>query len=181
MRSILRILLSFAAIVAIAFAGDPKGLPNFHKVDDHVYRGGQPDDDAFSRLSGMGIKTVIDLRGAEHSEAKEKALVEAAGMRYVSIPMWGMRTPSDAQISSALKLMNDANAGPVFVHCKRGADRTGGVVACYRIEHDRWDSSNALREARSLGMSWYQLAIQHYVAEYGHPRTNTPIPATLTP
>ncbi len=174
----------FAALAVSALqalAGDLKGIPNFHKVDDHVYRGAQPDEHAFSRLAGMGVKTVIDLRGPEHSQAKEKSLVEAAGMRYVSIPMSGMHTPSDEQISSALKVLNDAGAGPVFVHCKRGADRTGAVVACYRIEHDHWDSSNALREARGLGMSWYQLAIQHYVAGYGRPASSAPVPATLVP
>jgi protein tyrosine/serine phosphatase len=184
MRSILRFTPLIAALTvyaSFAFAGSPQGLANFHKVDDHVYRGAQPDDDGFSTLAGMGVKTVIDLRGNEHSEAREKQLVEAAGMRYVSIPMWGMRTPTDNQISSALKLMNDPSAGPVFVHCKRGADRTGGVVACYRIEHDHWSSSNALREARGFGMSWYQLAIQHYVVGFGHCSTNMPIPATLAP
>jgi protein tyrosine/serine phosphatase len=182
MRSSLLIaaLLAFLSSRAV-LADGLRGIANFHKVNDSVYRGAQPDDDAFSRLAGIGVKTVIDLRGAEHSEAKEKALVEAAGMRYVSIPMRGMRTPSNQQISSALRLMNDVSAGPVFVHCERGADRTGAVVACYRIEHDHWDSSNALREARSLGMSWYQLAIQHYVAGYGHRANSAPIAATLAP
>ena len=177
-------LFLFAMLAASALpglAGDLTGLPNFHKVGDRVYRGGQPEDGAFSRLAGMGVKTVIDLRGAEHSEAREKSLVEAAGMHYVSIPMWGMRSPSDEQVSSVLKLMNDPSAGPVFVHCKRGADRTGAVVACYRIEHDHWDSASALKEARGLGMSWYQLALQHYVTGYGRPAGNQPIPATLAP
>lgn len=176
--------ITLAAVTACccsAHPGDPNGLPNFHKVDDHVYRGGQPGAEAFSRLAKMGVKTVIDLRGAEHSEVREKALVEAAGMHYISIPMWGMRTPTNDQISRALKVMNDASDGPVFVHCRRGADRTGAVVACYRIEHDHWDNQNALREARDLGMSWYQLAIQHYVAGYGRPALSAPVASTLAP
>jgi protein-tyrosine phosphatase len=87
-------------------------------------------------------------------------------MRYVSIPMKGMESPTDEQVSTALALMNDSAAGPVFVHCKRGADRTGAVVACYRIGHDHWDAAKSLSEARSLGMSWYQLALQRYVNNY---------------
>ena len=75
------------------------------------------------------MKTVIDLRGSEHSMADEKRIVESAGMKYVSIPMRGMATPTDQQVLSALKIMNDPAAGPVFVHCKRGADRTGAVIA----------------------------------------------------
>jgi protein tyrosine/serine phosphatase len=130
----------------------------------------------------MGVKTVIDLRGAEHSESKEKAIVESAGMRYIGIPMSGMKTPSDQQISSALKVLNDAGSGPVFVHCKRGADRTGAVIAAYRISHDHWDNAKALSEARDLGMSWYQVAIQRYVMSYGVPaQQGAPIPALLAP
>ena len=129
----------------------------------------------------MGIKTVVDLRGAEHSEADEKRVVEAAGMRYVGIPMKGMQTPTDAQVLSALGIMNDTAAGPVFIHCKRGSDRTGAVVACYRIGHDRWDSNKALNEASGLGMSWYQVALRRYVDHYDGKATPLGIPATMMP
>ena len=69
-------------------------LPNFHKVDEKVYRGAQPTDAGFRKLANMGVRTIIDLRGPEHSQSHEKQVVEAAGMRYVSIPMKGM-TPTD--------------------------------------------------------------------------------------
>ena len=184
------LLVAFCLPFGIAFGSDSgaagsltssglTGLPNFHQVDDHVFRGAQPTPDGFASLAKMGIKTVLDLRGPEHSEADEKRIVEADGMRYISIPMRGMASPSDEQISKALALMNDAAASPVFVHCKRGADRTGAAVACYRIQHDRWDAVKALNEARALGMSWFQVALQHYVSTFAR---NTPaIPALLTP
>jgi tyrosine-protein phosphatase SIW14 len=164
-----------------AYAGqNPGGLPNFHEVNSNVYRGAQPTPDGFKSLSRLGIKTIIDLRGSEHSEAEEEKIVEANGMRYVSIPMKGMTTPSDEQITSALALLNDETASPVFVHCKRGADRTGAAVACYRIQHDHWDNDKALREARGFGMSWYQLALQHYVEGFGK-SADHPIPALIAP
>jgi len=62
--------------------------------------------------------------------------------------------------------LNDAASGPVFVHCKRGADRTGTVIALYRMVHDGWDSKRALSEAKSYGMSLFQHAMQHYVTDY---------------
>jgi protein tyrosine/serine phosphatase len=87
-------------------------------------------------------------------------------MHYISVPMYGMATPSNESVLKVLGLLEDRSTGPVFVHCKRGADRTGGVIACYRVEHDHWKNDRALAEARSMGMSWFQTAIQSYVRKY---------------
>src|SRR5438552_2951536 len=167
MRRSAALVVPFVLCLATASAAsDRDGLPNFYKVDDHVYRGAQPSAAGFKKLAQMGVKTIVDLRGPEHSEAEEKRIVEEAGMRYVGIPMKGMRTPTETQVSSALALMNDSKAWPVFIHFRRGADCTGAVVACYRIQHDRWDNPKALREARDNGMSFFQFALQRYVLGY---------------
>lgn len=159
-------LLPVFAAATLAAAPRPGGVPNFQTVNDHIYRGGQPSDSGFRNLSSMGIKTVLDLRESGERSKDEKRIVKALGMKYVSVPMKGMTTPTDKQVSHALKVLNDPSAAPVFVHCKRGADRTGVVLACYRIQHDDWDNSRALSEARSLGMSWYQFPLQKYVMSY---------------
>ena len=52
------------------------------------------------------------------------------------------------------------------MHCKRGADRTGAVIACYRIEHDHWNAKKALDEAKHLGMSWDQFGLKKYVMAF---------------
>lgn len=161
------LLFAFAA-----FAQDPAGVPNFHKVNDKVYRGAQPSDQGFQNLAKLGVKTVVDLRQTDGRSAQEKRVVEAAGMRYINIPMLGMHTPNPADVQKVLSVFNDASAGPVFVHCKRGADRTGTVVACYRISHDRWDNGKALGEAKAFGMAWMQKAMQHYVMNYHPPVQN---------
>jgi protein-tyrosine phosphatase len=93
-------------------------------------------------------------------------MVEADGMKYVHLPMKGMATPADEEVAKALVLLQDSSAGPVFVHCQRGADRTGAVMAIYRIEHDRWSNSDALKEAKAFGMSPFQRAIEHYVLRF---------------
>jgi tyrosine-protein phosphatase SIW14 len=143
------------------------GLPNFQKVNDEVYRGAQPTELGFKSLARLGIKTVIDLRQiGEHSQADEEKAVQGNGMRYVSVPMKGMSTPTSLQVSAVLALLEDAAAGPVFVHCRRGADRTGTVIACYRISHDHWETEKALSEARSYGMSWFERAMQTYVLRF---------------
>ncbi len=164
------------------------------KVNDHVYRGAQPTEEGFQNLAKLGIKTVIDLQQTGDKRATEEAKwVKAAGMQYVSIPMDGMATPKDADIAKALALLEDATTGPVFVHCHKGADRTGGVIACYRIEHDHWTNKRALAEAKEMGTTWIHYRIHNYIKSF-HPGTTeeasapsgvgrTPVPtaATLLP
>src|SRR5579862_4350247 len=163
-----------AAFFMLAFSGSwllagtgLAGLPNFQKVNDGFYRGGQPSSDGFRYLASLGVKTVIDLREiGEHSQAQEAEWVEGDGMRYISIPLHGMSAPSDEVVVKILGILNDPAAGPVFVHCRRGADRTGTIVACYRIAHDHWENRKALEEARGMGMSVFERAMQGYVTHY---------------
>jgi len=157
-----------------AAAADPTvaGVPNFHQVNDHVFRGAQPTDQGFQGLSKLGIKTIVDLREPGDRSVSERKVVEAAGMKYVTVPMYGMTAPSPVDVAKVLALFDDASAGPVFVHCRRGADRTGTVVACYRIAHDGWNNQKALQEAKGFGMSWVEVAMQHYVMGY-HPAVAT--------
>lgn len=148
------------------FAQDVTGVTNFHQVNDHLFRGAQPTDLGFQSLAKLGVKTVIDLREVSDRSAQERNSVEAAGMKYVSIPFRGMSAPSPEDVAKVLALFDDASAGPVFVHCRRGADRTGTVIACYRIAHDGWDNQKALQEAKADGMSWTEVAMHNYVKHY---------------
>ncbi|HJZ96575.1 MAG TPA: tyrosine-protein phosphatase [Candidatus Solibacter sp.] len=145
-----------------------RGIPNLHAVNGQIYRGGQPSAEGFRNLAAAGFKTILDLREDDQRGKDEKKLVKALGMHYVNVPMKGMKKPEDKQVSKALKVLHDEKSGPIFVHCKRGADRTGVVLACYRMEHDRWDHQQALSEARNLGMNWYQIPLIRYVQSY-HP------------
>jgi len=166
-------ILFFGVTISSAASLPLAGVPNFYKVDNQVYRGAQPTVEGFVSLAKLGVKTVIDLRElGEHSQAGEEAIVKEQGMRYLSIPLKKMGTPSVETISRILGLLNDSSAGPVFVHCKRGADRTGAVIACYRISHDFWSNAQALSEASNDGMSAFQRALKHYVKQF------TPIPPT---
>jgi protein tyrosine/serine phosphatase len=158
-----------ASLTVMSAWGDShdKNLPNFQKVDDRVYRGGQPSDSGFQELAKLGIKIVVDLRDiGEHSQAAEQKIVSVLGMRYVSIPMQGISTPKADQVAAVMAVLSDTTSGPVFVHCRRGADRTGTAIAVYRISNNHWDNNRALQEAKSFGMSMFARGMQHYVADY---------------
>ena len=113
----------------------------------------------------MGVKTVVDLRRTdEHSTAAEAKAVAAAGLNYINVPMKGVVAPTDVQITKVLALLDSTE--PVFVHCHRGVDRTGTVIACYRIAHDGWEPRRALNEAKTLGMGWVQVGLKRYIMAF---------------
>jgi protein tyrosine/serine phosphatase len=163
-----RFLLFALALPALA-GSLPEGIKNFYQVDQNVYRGAQPTGGGFKYLAKIGVKTVIDLRAADERSESEESMVTAEGMKYVSVPMTGLTAPTEAQISRILGIL-EADTGPVFVHCKRGADRTGVVIASYRIDHDGWDNAHALSEAKARGMSFFQFPRMSYISAF-QPRT----------
>ena len=156
-------LLAFGPILA---AQQPVGVPNFHQINEKVYRGAQPSKQGFQSLASLGIKTIVDLRGDGGRSRDEQKVVEAAGMRYIVFGLSGYTAPSDEQVSKLLAILNDPAAGPVFVHCRRGADRTGTIIACYRMSHDHWDNAKAQAEADADGMSGLERAMKRYVRDY---------------
>jgi len=158
-----------------------RGIKNFVQVDQHVYRGAQPDNEGFDFLTKLGVKTVINLRESDARSRMEERLVTAAGMRYLNVPMTGLKPPTDAEISMILGVLENENPGPVFVHCKRGADRTGAVIAAYRIDHDGWDNDRALKEAMARGMSFFQLPRQGYIRSFQRRVIEASTPAAKIP
>jgi protein tyrosine phosphatase (PTP) superfamily phosphohydrolase (DUF442 family) len=153
------LLRSWIVLVVLAFApqavqaGDSEAMlvqpviDNFDKVSTEIWRGAAPSDRAIKRLAGHGFKTVVDLRMDGNACQHEQALVNKLGMKYVHIPM-GLKRPSIQQIVVFLRLVNDQHNQPVFVHCRQGADRTGVLVAIYRILVQHWPYEQVYGEMR---------------------------------
>ena len=122
------------------------GVGNFAEISDALYRGAQPTAEGFRELKKMGIKTVINLRSF-HSDRDE---MKGTGLRYAHIysKAWD---PDDDDILAFLKIVEDPANHPVFVHCMHGADRTGWVVAVYRVIEQGWSVDDAWLEMQNFG------------------------------
>lgn len=167
-----RFLLSFciSLIITVSTAGE-RGVPascgitNFGRVDERIYRGAQPDDAGMASLKQLGIKSIINLRMGEDILKAEVERACAYSILYTNVPLSGMGRPTDEQIHRVLSLIESLPA-PVFIHCQHGCDRTGTVIACYRIKHDGWSGEAAFQEARHYGLSFFERGMRAYIGDF---------------
>lgn len=119
-----------------------RGVPNFGRLNDRVWRSGQPSRAGYQSLAAQGLKTVVNLR--KESQVDKDFLPE--GVRYFYIPITDSRPPTDAQAEEFLKIIADPNNWPVLVHCKNGEGRAGVMAALVRHSFDGWDYDRIMKE-----------------------------------
>jgi protein tyrosine phosphatase (PTP) superfamily phosphohydrolase (DUF442 family) len=136
-------------------------------VSERLFRGGQPHSGGIQRLAELGINTVVNLRGASTRTRSDEAEARSLGLHYfnVPLPVWGR--PDEARVRRIIEVLTAPEGGRVFVHCKDGVDRTGMVIALYRILHEGWKTDDALVEAERRGMRRIQYWMRDYVEDYG--------------
>lgn len=161
-------LLAPAASTQGLRADEPRyaELPNFRRVNERLYRGAQPRKGGIGRLASLGVNTIINLRDDARRAASEERGARAAGLRYYNVPLKRLGRPTDSQIERLLSLIEAPENGVVFLHCEYGADRTGTVVAVYRISRDGWTGREAIREAKRYGMKFWQRGMRDYISDY---------------
>lgn len=164
------LLLAFAAASLGKTHSDPAfsniKIDNFGKMDERFYRGAQPKEKDYKALADLGIKTVIDL--TDDPKSYEKPAVEALGMHYVNIAIPDKKDPSDEQVQSFLKLVNDPATGKFFVHCAGGRHRTGVMGAVYRFNVNHWNFDQVYAEMKDYDFytSWGHGGQKKYVEDY---------------
>jgi tyrosine-protein phosphatase SIW14 len=157
-----------------------EGIPRFSEVNPHLYRGGQPTLSALKALAKLGVVTVLDLRAGGERGAAEERQAKALGMDYINVPLNGLYAPSKKQIEQVMAMLQDPKNWPVFVHCQHGVDRTGTVVACYRIAFDFWPNERAEKEAEERGMHSVERGMKKFILNF-HPVTHPlPSPSSLS-
>lgn len=158
-------LLAGSALVVLprmVFARDVKwakplkldGMPNLNLVAPHLYRSAQPTAEGFKAArKQLHLQTSLSLR----ESSKDIDLLVGTGIDNQSVPMNAAHI-TDAEIISALKIIRAAqDKGPVLVHCLHGADRTGVVIAMYRILYQGWSKSEAIDELKNGGFNFHAI------------------------
>jgi rhodanese/phosphatase family protein len=126
-----------------------KLIPEFAEVTPTLYRGAQPRKHGFEALAKMGIQIVVDLRGNRKGERKE---VTRLGMQYVPLH-WECSFPKDRVFAEFLSLIQKNPGKKIFVHCRVGDDRTGMMIAAYRMAYEGWSAKQAMEEMKKYGFS----------------------------
>jgi tyrosine-protein phosphatase SIW14 len=128
-----------------------------------VYRGPRvdvPSDYGLLQIS-LGIKTVLNLESGffEVSRSKlnsEFTALTSLGMIPLHLEMSWILPPTIDEIEAAYTVLLAPKYCPVYVHCKMGLDRTGVVIAAYRVLFQGWSVDDAVQEMLDLGFHyWY--------------------------
>lgn len=155
---------------------DIPGLSNFAQVSDTLYRGAQPTREGFTALKKMGIKTILDLR-EWHSDID---MLKGLGLQYGSIPSNAAHLEEEDVVAFLKVVTNPANQ-PVFVHCQHGSDRTGAMVAVYRIYVQGWRKEDAIKELDNFGMHHIYYNIPKYLNNFNPETIKNKIPLAPEP
>lgn len=127
-----------------------KRFHNLFALNDSVYRSEQPSKKAFKELENYGFKTIINFRRLKNDKRK----AQNTNLKLVNTPMRSAEL-TETKIIEALKVINEAEK-PVLVHCWHGSDRTGIMVAAYRIVVEKWTKEAAISEFRISDFGYHE-------------------------
>src|SRR5262245_12530258 len=126
------------------------GVPNAGRVTGRLYRGGQPSDEGLKALKREGVDTIVSFTLDTEGGREEARQAESIGLHFVHLPWSATGAPPREYIDRFLAIASDASS-VVFAHCKAGSDRTGLMIAAYRVRVDRWTADDALEEMDAFG------------------------------
>jgi tyrosine-protein phosphatase SIW14 len=157
------------------------GIPNSGRINDHLYRGGQPKLQGLAELKKLGITTVVDLRDEDpETIVWERQQAASLGVRFLHIPVSGWSPPTNEQVVQFLSLFRDDPKEKIFVHCRFGHDRTGVFVATYRMALEKWPAEQALEEMYFFGFNgFWHPSMKTFIREFPARVKSTPSLAAL--
>lgn len=133
-------------------------LKNFHQVAPLIYRSAQPYHQGFKALEQYSIKSVLDLRLFH----KDMPLVPNT-LKIYQVPLFASVLNHTNMIKATNILANTKQ--PILVHCLHGSDRTGAVIALYRMVCQDWSKQSAIQEMTQGDFGYHSIFgnIPHYL------------------
>ncbi len=145
------ILGLLAGTLSVAGQQETPPIRNFLRINDQFCTGGQPRLEHLEKLKSEGVKAIINLRQpSEHRAEEEENKARELGLRYFNIPVV-YRDPKDEQVAAFLKITDDPENRPAFIHCT-AAIRVGAFWLIRRVVRDGWTFSEAEKEAEKVGL-----------------------------
>lgn len=135
---------------------------DFYVVSPGIYRGGRLDQAGVFRLKGLGVKTILNLENDNNEVALESVWAKSAGVTQISMPLSGFFYPEDEDVQKILQVLADPSKRPIYVHCKKGMDRTGIVIALHRVYNEGWTLARAEAERDALGFNPWLTRLDNY-------------------
>lgn len=163
-----------------------KEIPNFHRVDNDLYRGGHPSCTGLAQLESLGVRTFIDLGGAGGAFHHCKSARNGTGIQVyhvkVSVADITLLGISDEKLRTIFALMQKSPK-PVFVSCSLGRDRTGVITALYRMKRGEMSFAEAEDEAIYYGYRPRFIGLHRALDRYRDPQEVKllPSPAPTAP
>lgn len=135
-------------------------VKNCFKVSDDIYRSAQPAGETASSMKELGIKSILNLR---HYHPEDSEEFKKAGIILYSYKM-DAGSASIKDLIEALKIIQTAPK-PILIHCWHGSDRTGFIIAGYRMVMQGWSAEKAIEELRKGGYGYHELEFPHIMKE----------------
>ncbi len=132
-------------------------LDNFYKVSEGVYRSEQPDSEDFDSIVSVGIGEILSLR--EHHSDNDEAETHKVTLHRIEVNTGKM---NEEQLKEALKIIIDRKS-PILVHCWHGSDRTGAVIASYRVVVEGWSKEKAIDELQNGSFGYHAIIYPNIV------------------
>lgn len=134
-------------------------VPNLYRVNASLYRSAQPTHEGIAGIhAGTGlvtgdppIRTIVSLRTFRDDASLDEG---STAVTFERIPAQSWH-PEDEDVVRFLRIATDPARQPVLVHCRRGADRTGTMVAIYRVVVEGWTKADAIDEMTQGGYGFH--------------------------
>ena len=142
----------------------------FQKIDEGVYKGSEPKNDADYRfLQSQHIHYIVELKFLPLLHRLEVHKARKYGIVVIPVTInASIFSPSEKHIRQVLCLLSDKRLRPVYFHCTIGRDRTGLIATLYEIYFLGLPPEKAREELDGFGFkeSWTLSGLGKYLQKH---------------